>query len=830
MSKLFYIIILILTVIHVPAFELNPMDYNTDSKLPMKDLKTQATTKASALNTSTWFSGETVYLTFDNGSIGHYNSSYKYNAINNISHQISFYIDSPYSPGLGHKNISIFSPCHWNLTYMNPVEEYIYCLECCVWEFNFTQGVDTTYNITFFSGETYGVDYARQNQYLAIENKNGYSADNFTSTFDSTTVNTTVTAHCIPSIRFVDNTNAAGNATINLSPGQYYISVWFFLESQNSTTGTLDLQVNNLGVEFLDLESYLDKRWNRLFFYLEVNTMINSLSFVSSATKECVFFLGCFDLWQANPSFVNTDTIYQYNVSSTLINWNLYPIDGEAVGVAAETVNYDIRDRTANTTGISFQTNSSITDATGFSSWIYTNSSLDQRELDLQVWNWKSWWGTPLDQNKINPSEDLVGWKEFDADTSDLSLEDGQNNTAVRLSGDGDALFEIDYDYSTPQNLQEITHIRIIIKNLFNGTIRSGSAFRLRTNPANNFVYSLTGLITNDTFLTFELNFADDFADFGSPNIESIANFITFTQYIGDQNAQHYLQIETPQFIQAQKTFYQPKTTTDHLFYHETIDSLDEWDFIEGYAENWTAYLELTNTFENGLMNSSITGSSYALATLLVYEDVNAEYYNSASIRIRGSENGLRIRFTTELGDFLTDYISLTTSFAVYSSILDTSYWKNNQNATGILLYDSSGLFEGNESFYIDYIRLYHEDTPILKEATAEWWLTSQNDSYTYSYTVYGSTSTTTDLTHIIKTQNGLHNLTYSAYLDSNYASSLLLPSDEVSTTIYVDVYDPVGFARLLDQAIEMILILIIFGTLSLLSIFVIYKLWQAVF
>ena len=91
---------------------------NNDLRSIKKDIQ-EIIHKANPLNTTTWFPGETVYITFDNGSSNHYQSTYKYNAINNISHQLNIFIDFPYAPGGGHQNISTYAPIHWNLTLHN---------------------------------------------------------------------------------------------------------------------------------------------------------------------------------------------------------------------------------------------------------------------------------------------------------------------------------------------------------------------------------------------------------------------------------------------------------------------------------------------------------------------------------------------------------------------------------------------------------------------------------------------------------------------------------------------------------------------------------------
>jgi hypothetical protein len=516
--------------------------YNTEKKLPPKDINPEALTKASQLNITDWFDGETIYITFDNGTIGYYPSTYKYNSINNISHQLSIFINFPYAPGAGHQNITIAAPLHWNLTYLDPVETYRYCTTCSMWEFNFTQGVDTTYNITFFSGGTYGVDYARQNQYLAIDD----NSDDFFEEpgFESIDYLNDWIERADPRDFAINELNStvyfAGNSSLFLSDsgigfskqflskidnGFYYISVVILITSY--TQGSIDLTYYNEGFQDLVLcnTSVLNK-WQRFFGYIEINgsTLVDGVDtnlILNLNVGTASFFIDEFRFWQSNPTMENDATIYQYNVSSSLITWDLY----NGYGVNATTVNYDIRVTTGDN---SINTTSQTSNPEGYSSYIYVNSTLDISELEIEV-----------------------------------------NNTEGR-------------------------------------------------------------------------------------------------------------------------------------------------------------------------------------------------YYNR------------------------TTYITTNQSSLITPIQLSTS-------------------------------------TVTVKKATAEFWFSSENDTFTYSYTIYSATSTTTDLTHITKAQNGLHNLTYIVYLDSN-SESLFIPSPQATTTIYLKVPEVEGLGNLLKILIGVIPLLIIFLVALFLPIYFIYR------
>jgi hypothetical protein len=742
-------------------FELN---YNTPNKLPMKDLKLNNNIKALALNTSTEFEGNTVYIECSNGSSYNVQSNYTYNSINNITHTLEWTVDN------NNETWTIYSPLYWNYTLITPSEIVDWNTTTDAYNFTGSNG-DTTYIMSFYSGEGYGIDYARQNQYLCINNANYLDYTDYwvnlpdPPKFDSLTLNSTVYFSGNDSFRLEDTdaqTEAIVNTPMNLATGSYYFSMCYFVDYWSAGT----ISFNYYGLDSVwhltNFDITENKRWKRLFLYAEVQQGgLYELAF-SSLSGTGVILIDNFQSWQITNTMANTDIINQFNISSTVITWDLH----KNYGINGVTTNYDIRNRCGD---YSLNTTALTTNTVGYSSYLYTNATLDTSELEIRTYNLDNWFGSPWGSQDITET-DVALFAPGSIYSSDSQI--------------GDYSIEINattsfYDFAGTLDFSTADYYRVFIKSV-NKTSTPSHRHRFFTSAPNLIgVIETTDLVQN-VWYNFTWEITNDFTEVGG-------NFdLTSVDYLGwGFGGLAQWRLDGLRAFQAQKKFYQPKTTNNHLYYHQTLDSLDEWDFKEGYIEGFDDYQNRGNQSVNdGGLETFDIGAYTTIWLRYNSNPINADYYNRILFRIKTNKEDIRLEVLDSIAPVLSN-ITLSSSFEVYDYLLDNIYWTGDETVI-YLRFDEGGIsnFDGDEIIIIDYIRLYHKDTPILKQTLTEnWFLTSQNDSYTYSWSTTNlGTSTTTDLTHNDIRVGGGITLSHTAYLDSNYNDSLLLPSETFTT------------------------------------------------
>jgi hypothetical protein len=246
--------------------------------------------------------------------------------------------------------------------------------------------------------------------------------------------------------------------------------------------------------------------------------------------------------------------------------------------------------------------------------------------------------------------------------------------------------------------------------------------------------------------------------------------------------AEYVLRLTNTHYID--EFYFQPRTINH--FDYATDQQNDAWDFIED-IDDWEQHTTVTLTALNGSLQCEDTNGLVVsrIKTKAYTNDINADYYNKLKLYIYTDfdESTFRIGILdaalNTIGDY-TDFIAANQWHTLTWDLLSAEW--NGYESRIFLDLDLPGaaVFTVNDTYWIDYIFLYHEDLPRIEQSLPkEWWLRSQNDSFTYSWILPNmqSTRVDTDLTvHNVRVGLGVY-LSYTAYLDSNYPTSILLPT-----------------------------------------------------
>ena len=361
------------------------------------------------------------------------------------------------------------------------------------------------------------------------------------------------------------------------------------------------------------------------------------------------------------------------------------------------------------------------------------------------------------------------------------------------------------------------------INELYNYTIASIDSETIGLNDYN-FTASFEGELSGEQ-MNYSLHVrANDTEITSSDKVSNASGVSFFNHAAAIESLEYTLRITNAHYIH--ELYFQPRTI-NHFDY--ATDQGDMWDFSED-TDGWSFILDKSTEILKGY--ASVISEKGVAHMYIIMANFNWDitYYTNIQLRFRINETTQDIKLRCQQRDLTGKIISETIDNTTWNYWnIDVSGWDSGSSRLrfDIMAFgDFDTDFTQNIDFQVDYIRFCHEDTPVIKDATSEFWLTSQNDSYTYSYTYLSSTSSTTDLSHISKTTNGLKTVSYTAYLDSNYPTSILLPYSS-SDTVLLDGVENKGLEPTLKAFIEVIIILGIFSLALILSLVFVYKIFK---
>jgi hypothetical protein len=264
-------------------------------------------------------------------------------------------------------------------------------------------------------------------------------------------------------------------------------------------------------------------------------------------------------------------------------------------------------------------------------------------------------------------------------------------------------------------------------------------------------------------------------------------------------------------------TNWQPRHINQRDYFEDQKNN--SLDYTEGNFEILTSKggSASTQTVGNGLLNYTVTGTTHSQSYFYSSSlNIDRSYYTYCLISIKGSENNLR--FSVETSGGIISYGNmnnfLTTEYQTF--ILETS----DSSTISTLIVDlketvGKGNFDGNETFYIDFIQLYHELEIDLKEYNDQWYFSSENNSLTYYWYQTTLSGTKTDLTQTFKVNDGTLTVSYFAFSDALYSNTLLLPSSH-SDLFSINIIEETRLENTLAEATTIIQYLLILAGLIL--------------
>lgn len=369
----------------------------------------------------------------------------------------------------------------------------------------------------------------------------------------------------------------------------------------------------------------------------------------------------------------------------------------------------------------------------------------------------------------------------------------GNGNTSLGLGIDGltselDGIFDEVRIYDKELSQAEIN-------DLFNYTI---AAIEGRTAAYQH--YKFTGKIQGDingitvlSALKYRFNGTTITTGGNATNSTGHFQFTSFDD-LDLSELEYCLQINTTHYIH--EFYFQPRYIDEKDYSMKLLD--DYWDFSED-DETWSTSHAIEYTI-NGTYASARDGTSN-FRMIPPIGSIDSDTYYLLKVRMKSNATeSVSMRITDALGNTLdSDYQSLTSDWEIYSYDLSSSSdWSGQETQIRIRCSADDATLDPSSFFFVDFVHLYYEDIPVLTQSLDNYWfLSSQNDSWTYQYSFPNAgTLTTTDLTWTAITfgEGGL--LTHTAYLDSNYPNSIYLPQvftaqlnmDQVKFTLIEDL------------------------------------------
>ncbi len=689
-----------------------------------------------------------VYLKGDNLE-ENIRSEYKYSSPTILNHQLEI------KTNINGEELHVFTPLSWNLTTISPEVTYVWDNTNKYWVIN--TWYPTTYTITFISGDGYGVDYQRKPQLLALREvssdylqdisfENGKWSDDWKEYsglgFDTVSLDTSIVFDGSFSVKLGDTDSSTDIFELleNLSPGYYYISFNYYVETWVS--GTLQLKLyTNRGNEYPSLDTTVLNRWQSFFYYYHVDQEPTGAStnfqIQFSAGIGTIYFDN-FKIYRSS-SQLQTVGLNQYEISGILRSWD----NRQNPPMPNSLVQVQLRSRTENTLVKSWH--DVQTDSQGVFSVTY-NQELEQKEYEIRVWSWDSYFamGTlPENMLHITPSR-VSGWADVSHTTETISYETSEN--AIRIQDSTTSTtHDIRFYPTVNWDLREVDFWLISYRSTVSTTLYI-DYWTLRTTSTDEVVWYSSKFI-DDVYVADPLlrtSYSTHAFDMDSWIVinnwdASNVDFLDFRLHSSSSESLDIL-ISEFRFITAQKTYFTPIPASQKTFEYEQNN---EWDFSEGTLESWT-YKGGTPT-ENRVTEFGYTQFETRAGS---WDGIYINSFRALGLPNLEAKDGyltVVIRFWCNVSGnqyyFYTNNYDMTDphNMAVVTSVANT--WIT---VTDTILFPSGGIddirFEarGGLAPYpalvrVDFVRLVHTKSQSYYQGDSYFVADSENSSLTYA-------------------------------------------------------------------------------------------------
>ncbi|MHA1910377.1 MAG: hypothetical protein ACTSYA_01665, partial [Candidatus Kariarchaeaceae archaeon] len=271
-------------------------------------------------------------------------STFKYSSSTQILHEVELI---NFDTGT---EINIYAPLSWNFSSVNPLASVEFSSSSDTW--NISSTVETTYIITFISGSGWGVDYARQAQYLAVSDysldyaQTGFESGDYDGLIertnqlvDSINLDTSIVSERAFSLRLEDDDSGSAFmlyyplGLTNFEVGDYHLSFDLYIEETQGSENFNFASFNGGSLFTIDLEDYAKNRWHKFYTFMEMRGTVQYsgmdyatyfLIYLSSATTgDTILYLDNIEIWKANPA-ISTQDYSQSLIEAQMISWDGY--------------------------------------------------------------------------------------------------------------------------------------------------------------------------------------------------------------------------------------------------------------------------------------------------------------------------------------------------------------------------------------------------------------------------------------------------------------------------------------------------------------------------
>jgi hypothetical protein len=674
-------------------------------------------------------------------------------------------------------NLTITLPDDWSLSSITPSYEYT---------------IDGNNNLTVINAPgntafTFLFSCSLSKQYLAIEDKTSdyledigfegsWSNDwenHSSSGWDEISLNSTIVSEGAFSLRLSDSTSSSHYFSAgDWQTGYYYISFDYYFES---ITGDFWIQwADETTMDAIQIMDETTSRWHRFFAFVHLKVGSYDFFRFKGTSFTGVVFLDDFEIWEVNHQ-VETSGYREFSVSGQMINWDGY----SNPSVDSETVNLELRDRTADSSIIS---TTKITDSNGNFDWVVNTPSYnelqDQREIEVQSCSYKSRFGF----NSLEYFEDLSIVSGYSTLTYSESIEDN----ALKFEISDNTWFGISFDSLIDVSDCDFLSYKVKANQTSSSSTDIYYHYLRAPDSSNIYDYSIDFSYTT-AYSTVIIPVEDLNINTGNPDLSTLNTFrIYFNEGGGITNITIYL--DEIYWIQAQKSYFTPMKTTDFPYYYDSVSN--EWDWSEGAAfDGVSVYYNTNNEAQKDGYSQFMADSGQNHLYLRFFPiSLDTSEYNYLYIRINQntSETMVCRAFLDGGGSFrqITPLIYFSDSWTTFSIDLTTDPdWTGVASYFYLYIYDLAwSNFEGDEQIQIDFIRITYQDSPSLWSTESYAYLGSLNNSFGYRIEIDSQLQGyTSDLgLFLMNISLGTHEINATPYVDLD-RSGVFLPGPSVT-------------------------------------------------
>ena len=655
------------------------------------------------------------------------------------------------------QELNIYAPLSWNLTTITPSAAFEWDDTNDYWVI--TETVDVTYEFFFLSGTGWGVDYARQNQFLAISDhsfdylqnqgfENGWSDDWHLGTSSSSfnvSLSTDVVYDGAFSVHFEDSDTQLWFMS-SLTAGYYYISfAYYFVEFCSFER----FYWKNNGWNYIDLDE-TPNRWNLFFAYIQIDDD-ETIQFYTCGDGE--FYLDNFKVWKANPS-ITTQGYSENLIEAQMISWDGY----QNPSASNIETTLQLRDRcdnnlikewslTTDVNGVASTTFRGTLEAKEYSLFVVANSADAYNPLDFDSSDFSSTVDySPTLQGGVQlyTTEGIGGSGYFDgvndyvdytstffaAGTDEYTVAiwfKTDTTTASRhciLESTTDWAFSIELTsshYITAYASTTATHGSVTSAVAYNDdvwhhvavTYLEGDAFRL---------YVDGELKDTDTLISGSIDAAPS-AHLGTYRTANgrwfegyLDEFRFYEETLSEKEIIGIYNLNIPNA----KRYFTP-LTAGSIRFDEPSNHL--FDFTEGTVDHFEyAINSANNGVEDGYLWYESSGAtthglgttSWGGGTNYWEEIIDLSYYNTLSFRAKsncsGSDATFTLRLDTHVGEYVNgETVELDTYWQTF--VFDISAYT--QDSDGLAYWMTSSSIDPAQLVKIDWIDIYHSDSSL---------------------------------------------------------------------------------------------------------------------